>query len=392
MRRGTWHQFGDRSQKLALEQLEAGTGEGVIISPRDLSEANALTYAPQYRSAGGDVLWDSQFYIPDATLGKLDGWSIATHRDRVSGLNRISPVDLNRLSSELERQNAALGTSAVVAPAVVYEAAQPDVADLNATLFAAAKRAGAALGRPTYATVVIGNSATAADAATESILSAATALDADGWYFAFEFRGDQRLPNDRQTVYRACRAALRLAATGRPVLHAFAGPLGILSPGCGATGVGVGHSQNLWQFTRDRWQPGTAGGGGGDAPARHFSDALWGTIVDPDESARLPPPVLARVMTSSPYRHPWNRWQAGKHHVCVVCDRVQRLLDLNDPAAAADAAVAHLASAVSLHAEVRHTIPKVKDDADSYQEAWRSALAGLRHDRRDDYDYLAMLA
>lgn len=62
MKRGVWHQFGDRSQKLALEQLEQGVGVGVVISPRDLAQNKAIEYAPQYRAAGGDVLYDPQFY------------------------------------------------------------------------------------------------------------------------------------------------------------------------------------------------------------------------------------------------------------------------------------------------------------------------------------------
>ena len=52
MRRGPWHQFGDRSQKLALEQLEQGTGVGVILSPRDLQTHNANNYAQQYHALG----------------------------------------------------------------------------------------------------------------------------------------------------------------------------------------------------------------------------------------------------------------------------------------------------------------------------------------------------
>ena len=36
MRRGAWHQFGDRSQRLVLEQLQGGVGVGAIIAPATL--------------------------------------------------------------------------------------------------------------------------------------------------------------------------------------------------------------------------------------------------------------------------------------------------------------------------------------------------------------------
>ena len=391
MRRGPWHQFGHQSQRLALEQLEAGTGEGVIISSRDLTEGKAAEYAPQYVDAGGDVLWDPQFYVPDATLGTLDKWNIAEHRQRVSGLNRVSPAGLGELAKELRRQNAVLKTAAVIAPAVIYEAGRPEIADLNAKLFGAAKQAGDDLGKPTYATIVVGDSAANADTTADVILSAATALPADGWYLAYEFPGEQRLPTDPGAVFRACRSGLRLALTGHPVLHGYAGPFGLLSPGWGATGVGIGHHQNLWQFKRTRFDTPPEGGGGGDAPVRHFSDPLWGTIVDPDELTLLSPALRQQVVTDSPYQQPRTRQTAGKHLVCVICDRVRQLLALDDPAAAADAAIAHLAAAAGLYQQVRGTISQLKDNADAYHLNWRSAMQRLREEHGDDYDYLAML-
>ena len=48
----------------------------------------------------------------------------------------------------------------LIAPAIPYEAARPDITQLNARLFLAAKAAGDALSIPTYATVVLGSSVT----------------------------------------------------------------------------------------------------------------------------------------------------------------------------------------------------------------------------------------
>lgn len=58
MRRGAWHQFGDKSQRIAEEQLERGTGVGVIISERDLSRRHAAQYAEAYHQLGAHVLID----------------------------------------------------------------------------------------------------------------------------------------------------------------------------------------------------------------------------------------------------------------------------------------------------------------------------------------------
>jgi hypothetical protein len=128
-------------------------------------------------------------------------------------------------------------------------------------------------------------------------------LPADGWYFAFE-SGEERVPASHNFILRLCKAGLVLARTGKPLFHAFAGPVALLSAAFGAAAVGVGHSQNLWQFTRERWQPQEGGGGGGDAPPRLFSTALWGTIIYEDEFALLSDELRAAALTPSPFSAP----------------------------------------------------------------------------------------
>lgn len=269
MKRGTWHQCGDKSQKVVQEQLEHGNGNGVILSPRDLSRHNAKEYAEEYRKLGADVLLDQQFYVPDFSNKNLLSYPISQHRASISQLNQINNISLDLLAKDLEESNREIGVSALVAPAVIYEAARSDIVQLNAWMFSAAKRAGNVLGIPTYATIVLGRSVTSSMQTLASMLSQATALDADGWYFAFDFNAS-RIPSDRNDLERAGKALLSLACTGLPVLHAYAGPLALLPLGFGSTGAGIGQAQNTWQFTPERWQPTAGQGGGGDAPPRFF--------------------------------------------------------------------------------------------------------------------------
>ncbi len=224
MKAGAWHQFGDRSQKLALEQLEQQVGVGVILSPRDLSRDLAVEYAVKYRALGAEVLADPQYYIPESDIGHLTSHETAQFRHSVSGLGGIGPAKLAELGDALISWNTDLQTSAVIAPAVIYEAGRPDILDVNAMLFGEAKRAAAANGVPVYASVVLGHSVTSSDGTLSEILAAATALDPDGWYFSFEFR-EQRIPGATTLVRRFLEAGLVLACTGKPVMHAFAGPM-----------------------------------------------------------------------------------------------------------------------------------------------------------------------
>lgn len=390
MKRGVWHQCGDRSQKLAADQLEAGVGVGVIISPRDLAMHKAKEYSESYRSLGADVLFDSQFCVPDAILGKLDSYFSARHRKAISELHKISDRDLDDLSTKIHDISQELGVAAVVAPAVPYDAGRPDITGVNRSLFAAAKSAARTLQLPVYATAVFGRSTTQTDVSLNDAISAATSLNADGWYFAFEF-AEERLPTSRNEVSRCCLAGLRLASTGKPVLHAFAGPPGLLSPAFGATAVGIGHNQNLWKFTRTRWEEATGQGGGGDAPARHFSIPLWGTIIDPDELALLTPELRNAVVSDSPFRKPWDRWQANKHLVHCLGSTLTELFKERAFGKLKKRAVKHLDGSVALHRRIADEGIELKDDTYAYQANWRWAIHNLHENRADDFDYLSLL-
>ena len=398
MNRGAWHQCGDRSQKLVMEQLQAERGVGVILSPRDLTRDRAVEYAAQYSALGASVLIDPQFYVPDFSNDNLETYGLSEFRTSLGTLGQMAEDELSDLAGELESLGSALGVSGVIAPAAMYEAGRPDIAELNLSLFNAAKSAGDALGVPTYASVTLAQSVTSSDSTVAAAVNAATAMNADGWYYSFEFK-EERIPSSRDAVRRCCDAGLSLAVTGRPVLHAYAGPMCLVSYGFGAAGVGVGHSQNLWKFTRQRWEIPSGQGGGGDAPARFFSKALWGTVVYPDETQVMSPALRAQVLTATAFCEAvvaipptaWRRWDAGKHLVCALAEISAELAGVGTARASAEVAGQRLAGAVSLYGQIRESGMQLKDNSDAYQENWRLALADVLASRTADYDYLELI-
>jgi len=400
MRRGSWHQFGDRSQLLAIEQLQQGAGGGVILSPRDLPQHKAIEYAQRYHGLGAHVLIDQQFYVPHFSNPNLASYPVSRYRTQTAQMHQITDQDLAALATELYTINKLLSTDGLIAPAFVYEAGRPDIVQLNAQLFNAAKQAGDDLGIPTYATVIIGRSATSSDQTLSVILSQATALNSDGFYYGFEFI-PERIPSSREAVLRCCTAGLTLACTGLPVLHAYAGPMALLSLGFGAKGSAIGHNQNLWYFNRTRWAPPTGQGGGGGAPPRFFSSSLWGTVVYPDEVALLSPALRSQVLTHSPFSQSvspnppfvnWSRWDAYKHLVNAICSVVSNIAANNDPRANANAAIALLQGAVDLHSDIAASGVLLRDDTNAYQGNWLAAMNDLLNRHSSDFDYLALLS
>jgi hypothetical protein len=162
----------------------------------------------------------------------------------------------------------------------------------------------------------------------------------------------------------------------------------LLSFGFGATGASVGHNQKLWQFKRERWQDSGAGGGDARAPARYFSRALWGTIIEPDETIQLPPALRRQVLGDSDYYVPGDHWSAGKHLVHIVCTGLSSVARSNDPRRNASSAIRLLRGAVRFHSQIAASGVRLRDDTNIYQANWAAAMAQLSTSRSDDYDWL----
>jgi hypothetical protein len=396
MKRGAWHQLGWNHQKMVIEQLQNGAGVGVILSPRDLSYLKAMEYVPQYKTEGASVVLDPQWHIPGFSNTQFAEYPTADLRASITNLVAVTDSEMSMLKNQIVSENSALSTDAVIAPAVLYAAGRNDIVQLNARLHAAACDAAAALGVPCYGTAFLGKSITSSQHLVDSTLSSITSLNCDGWYFGFQFP-DERIPSSTDAVYRCLQAALLLVQTGKPVLHGYAGPLGILSFAAGCTAAASGPSQKQWKFCQERWEESPDIGGGGNAPARYFSRNLWGTIVFPDETALLSHNVLAQVLTPSPFApNPlpatWGKTNATKHLAFTICKGIESVANNSAPASCRQAAQAILDTAVTLHKDILQTYGiTLKDETAAYQANWRSALAILEQKHGDDFEFLAML-
>ncbi len=397
VRPGVWHQFGNRSQKLSREQLEAGIGVGTIVSPRDLSPEGAAKYAEQYRDLGAHVVLDPQFHSVEHSVGQLDKWSFDAVRQSVTAGQDLRADQVDRLATQLADVNARLGSAAVIAPSLVYQPGHPEVAALNEQLFRAARIAGDSLDKPVLGTIVVGQAALATDAAFTRLLSSATARAADGWYYAAEF-GPDRIPSDPDRLLRALKGCLKLTAAGKPVLFGFAGPTALLAVAAGAAGVGIGHAQNLWRF-EDRLAPREGSGGGGNAPSRLFSRKLWSTIVYPDEVVLLPEHISTELVEESPFAAPLgvrppvpplSRWDAGKHLVWVIGDELQRQFEVRGARARAASIAATLGEALRLAQEIANAGVPIKDNTLAHQLPWKRVLDRLLEEGEPEFDVLEL--
>ena len=207
--------------------------------------ARAAECAADYRGLNASVLYDPQWHNPEFENKQLKTYPTCDLRNSLTTLANMTDGDFQRLSDGLIEENGQLQTDAVIAPAVIYAAGRQDIIEFNANLHGAAVRAANKLGRPCYATAFLAESVTANMNVIVDVMSSITSLPCDGWYYAFQFP-DERIPSDNDAVYRCLRACLLLALTGKPVMHAYAGPMGILSIASGCTGAACGPDQTQW--------------------------------------------------------------------------------------------------------------------------------------------------
>ena len=153
-------------------------------------------------------------------------------------------------------------------------------------------------------------------------------------------------------------------------------------------------------------------GGGTQGGTRVFSAALWGTLVHPDETARLEASLREGLFSPSPFISSFDpqvqisKKDAGKHAVHVMMEFVKPILTSNDSCIQKLQRVSkHLAQATlhyqrvaeqlaRLHLEERPGAKPVRpmDKADAYHEPWMASLARIEKDRSHDLEYIDALS
>ncbi|MBM7845370.1 hypothetical protein [Herpetosiphon giganteus] len=397
MKRGVWFQYGSGSQKIMLDLAKTGVGQGAVFSPRDISQNSMITNAKKLKKLGFELMIDQQYHIPSYSNKNLQSYSMNNHRNRISKLVEIDSDGLLSLQRDLLFINEKVGTNAVIAPAVIYEASDDKITDLNEKLFKAAKQVGDNLGIPTYASIIIGRSAVISDSNIMALLSDITRLNADGWYFSFEF-SDEKMPSNPDEIYSFLKAGLLLANTGKPLFHAFAGPLGLLSYAFGSTAVGVGQIKNLWQFTRSRWVVRTTKFIPKKHPPKFFSYPLWGNIVHPDETGNLIPILRSKILEYSPYSEQvekeidnWPSPYPKKHLLYILSKQIEEIASKNNIRESAIYAIKKLNQSQKIQEEIINSYITIRDPLLKVQKNWLRGLNKYVQDMNDEFDYLGFL-
>ena len=401
MHKGVWYQLGDKGQKIAEELLKSSNGVGVVLSPRDISDAKAEEYGRSYRNNNAEVVFDPQLYVPQNSVGLHE-----THEEfmefRVSAskLLKHSQSEFARLGAALRNVAKKYSCTAILSPAIALQAGQPEHLKLNIDLLDVAIESASKIGLPVYGVIPIGQSLALSQSELSSVISKYTSKKVDGWMLMMDL-GQNGFSVDTVLLKSLGVSILRLAQTGVPVMHGCAGPHALLSSAFGASAVGIAHSKNMWHLPLSRFIP-SDGGGGGASATRVFSRALWSNFVYPDEFARLPSLLKEQIVESSKWvsidlendaiylASDFRQWDANKHLLKIIGSEFSDLLSIDDLNIRCDLVEKRLSGSIVLHKLIGSHY-SVKDRASAHQSTWLSVLTDIRKMRKLDYQYLELL-
>jgi hypothetical protein len=133
-------QFGHGMKKLSRELLDAWSGGGVFLSPRDLDQGQLEQVADAARKAGAEPLLDPQCYVHDADHHRLTEHDYWRKYKAHSTSSLLTGTGCGEVCHELGKLNRHLGVSRHIVPGLLAQPVDRDWLALHEQLIGAARQ------------------------------------------------------------------------------------------------------------------------------------------------------------------------------------------------------------------------------------------------------------
>src|SRR5690349_1947580 len=173
-------QFGHGMMAHCAKLLGGSVGEGVILSPRDLTLKQLTDVAAATADAKKSVLFDPQCYIRDADHQRLTQHSYWKAFKKTATSSILTGPGAAAIVAPLYAYNVALGTDSVLLPGVMADAVTRDWLDLHHNIVTQGLRL--ITDRPVFATIALSTDATADENQIEAVVEEASKWDVAGFY------------------------------------------------------------------------------------------------------------------------------------------------------------------------------------------------------------------
>ncbi|MCA8955544.1 MAG: hypothetical protein KDC87_05690 [Planctomycetes bacterium] len=244
-------QFGYGMMEHCRQLLRSWNGGTVVLSPRDLNNAQLHRLASDVTSIeGGGVLLDPQFYLPQADHDRLlshDYWPEEFASDAF-----FSGPGLTELLTTLLGLNHSLGTQAMVLPGMLSTHAD-DVwlARHEAFLHAARELAG---DLPVWATLALDSDTLRSRERVTAILDAVSRWEPDAFYLVCEHPNGDYLVDDPLWLAHVLDLVAGLRLAGSNVVIGYCNHQMLISEVACANAICSGTWMNVRSFPPDKFR------------------------------------------------------------------------------------------------------------------------------------------
>jgi hypothetical protein len=173
-------QFGHGMIAHCAELLEDNVADGVILSPRDLTQKQLIEVAGNTNTANKRVLFDPQCYIRDADHARLTDHVYWKVYKRTTTSSILTPGGAAQIINPLYAYNLTLDTEAVVLPGIMADAVTDDWLNLHRNVAAEGVRL--ISDRPVISTIALSTDAISDESQIEAVVEEAARWNVSGFY------------------------------------------------------------------------------------------------------------------------------------------------------------------------------------------------------------------
>ncbi len=368
-----WAQHGyGKSDKLQAV-AEKGLLTGVILSPADEDSGSLRATSEQVRSQEAQTLIDPQLYVHS-----IRGGTARCHESHGLDFGELSwfmtPSEIEAHVRAVRDANAAVGTSAVIAPSP-YQASFGDVwtplsLQYGSTMLQETDQ-------PVYLSIIAEDVAFADWGQTQDYLDALTTLDVAGVYLVVGHSGrSYPFTWEAGRLANTLRAIHILAEYNRyDVIWGYADIAGLAGLAAGASGAATGWYHSLRMWSTSKWIPQS---GGRQANPRFFVRNLLSPLEANGEAVSVARTGLATEVFSSDEERdrfrrelPWGIADSWKQHMTSVAEVFS---DLDASADASD----RVATVLDSISDALALLSQVEAAGAALSPSHRSRLQALR--------------
>ncbi|NTW28904.1 MAG: hypothetical protein HGA39_06015 [Coriobacteriia bacterium] len=246
-------QFGYGMMAHTRSLIEAWGGGTVVLSPRDMTDAQLTQLASDVCSIGGQPLLDPQFYLPHADHARLqshDYWPSEFEESHV-----LNPAEWRTLLGRLASLQNRIGCGRVILPGILADS--PSEIDRwigqQEILVQEADSLGI-LGQNTMLTIALSDSTVMSNEVVDEVLAHIRAIDVGWIYLVVQHPGGQYLVDDPVWLGNVLDLTAGIRLLGKHVLVGYCQHQMLALASAGADAIASGTWMNVRSFPPEKFQ------------------------------------------------------------------------------------------------------------------------------------------